>query len=390
MTFRHIITLASIAVFPIRAKGGVSPRMALGSMPTRPALLIRVEDTDGCFGWGEIWANFPPRGNLHKAHIIEDVVAPHLQGARYVEPREIGAFLRKQFSIYFLHAGQLEVFEHILAGIDTALWDLALRKAGRSFAEFMGISESSAQSYASSINAGDLERLIPHHASLGQTYFKLKIGFAEHGNRKIVERAARLCPGGSRIMVDSNQSWTLAKAKETLGKLEDLSPYFAEESLPANAPLADWDELASSTRIPLAGGENIYGIESFCAMANAGLRILQPDVAKWGGVTGALDLVCAMPRGTYLWPHFMGTAVGQVAALSISAVLGETSSCEVDVNENALRTELCGDIITVKNGRVNLPSEPGLVMPPIHDRLVTFMDSRASGPMAESPRNRLS
>lgn len=364
--------------------------MALGSMPTRPALLIRVEDTDGCFGWGEIWANFPPRGNLHKAHIIEDVVAPHLQGARYVEPREIGAFLRKQFSIYFLHAGQLEVFEHILAGIDTALWDLALRKAGRSFAEFMGISESSAQSYASSINAGDLERLIPHHASLGQTYFKLKIGFAEHGNRKIVERAARLCPGGSRIMVDSNQSWTLAKAKETLGKLEDLSPYFAEESLPANAPLADWDELASSTRIPLAGGENIYGIESFCAMANAGLRILQPDVAKWGGVTGALDLVCAMPRGTYLWPHFMGTAVGQVAALSISAVLGETSSCEVDVNENALRTELCGDIITVKNGRVNLPSEPGLVMPPIHDRLVTFMDSRASGPMAESPRNRLS
>ena len=168
--------------------------MALGSMPTRPALLIRIEDTDGCFGWGEVWANFPPRANLHKAHIIEDVVAPHLRSARFVEPREIGAFLRRKFSIYFLHVGQLEVFEHILAGVDTALWDLALRKAGRSFAEFMGLSESSAQSYATSINADDLERLIPHHASLGQTYFKLKIGFAEHGNREIVERAARLCP----------------------------------------------------------------------------------------------------------------------------------------------------------------------------------------------------
>ena len=71
-----------------------------------------------------------------------------------------------------------------------------------------------------------------------------------------------------------------------------------------------------------------------------------------------------MPRGTYFWPHFMGTAVGQVAALSITAVLGETSSCEVEVNENALRPDPCGDIITVKNGRVNLPSEPGLVVPP--------------------------
>ena len=360
--------------------------MALGSMPTRPALLIRIEDTDGCFGWGEVWANFPPRANLHKAHIIEDVVAPRLRSARFVEPREIGAFLRKQFSIYFLHVGQLEVFEHILAGVDTALWDLALRNADRSFAEFMGLSHSSARSYATSINAGDLERLIPHHASLGQTYFKLKIGFAEHGNRQLVERAAKLCPNGSRIMVDSNQSWTLATAKETLGKLEDLSLYFAEEALPANAPLADWEDLASSTGIPLAGGENIYGIENFCAMANAGLRILQPDVAKWGGVTGALDLVRAMPRGTYLWPHFMGTAVGQIAALSITAVLGETSSCEVDVNENALRSDLCGDIITVKNGRVNLPSGPGLVMPPVPGRLATFMDSRDSGPVAEAPR----
>lgn len=364
--------------------------MALGLMPTRPALLVRIRDVDGCLGWGEVWANFPPRANLHKAHIIEDVVAPHLRGARFVEPREIGALLCDQLSTYFLHVGQLEVFSHILAGIDTALWDLALRKAGRSFADFMGLSEVSAQSYATSINAEDLERLIPHHASLGQTHFKLKIGFDEHGNREIVERAARLCPNGSRIMVDSNQSWTLETARNQLGNLEDLSPYFAEEPLPANAPLADWEELASSTDIPLAGGENVYGIESFCAMANAGLRILQPDVAKWGGVTGALDLARAMPQGACLWPHFMGTAVGQVAALSITAVLAETSSCEVDVNENALRTDLCGDVITVRNGRVDLPSGPGLVVPPVPDLLATFADGQDSGPMAEASRSGLS
>ena len=364
--------------------------MALGLMPTRPALLVRIRDVDGCLGWGEVWANFPPRANLHKAHIIEDVVAPQLRGARFVEPREIGERLCNQLSIYFLHVGQLEVFSHILAGIDTALWDLALRKANRSFAEFMELSETSAQSYATSINADDLERLIPHHASLGQTHFKLKIGFAEHGIREIVERAARLCPSGSRIMVDSNQSWTLATARDELRKLEDLSPYFAEEPLPANAPLADWEGLAASTDIPLAGGENIYGIENFCAMANVGLRILQPDVAKWGGVTGALDLARAMPQGAILWPHFMGTAVGQVAALSITAVLSGNSSCEVDVNENALRTDLCGDIITVRNGRVDLPSEPGLVVPPVPDLLATFADGRDAGPMAEALRSGIS
>ena len=43
-------------------------------------------------------------------------------------------------------------------------------------------------------------------------------------------------------------------------------------------PLADWENLASSTDIPLVGGENIYGIECFSSMAKVGLRILQPDV----------------------------------------------------------------------------------------------------------------
>ena len=90
LSFDRPITIASIDVFPIRAQGGVSPRMALGTMPTRPALLVRVEDTQGCFGWGEVWANFPPRANIHKAHIIEDVVAGHLKSLSFTDPARSG------------------------------------------------------------------------------------------------------------------------------------------------------------------------------------------------------------------------------------------------------------------------------------------------------------
>ncbi|MEM9441626.1 MAG: enolase C-terminal domain-like protein, partial [Pseudomonadota bacterium] len=286
--------------------------MALGTMPTRPALLVRIEDRSGCFGWGEIWANFPPRANLHKAHLIEDVIRGHLTNLTFSDPREIQEALRRELSLFFLHVGQTQVFEHLLAGLDTALWDLCLRHAGLSFTEFMGISAPTARSYATSINAEDLERLIPFHAGLGQTHFKLKIGFAEHGNTKIVERAAALCPHGARIMVDSNQSWTLDQAKASLHAIEDYNPYFAEEPLPADAPFNDWEELAQSTDIPLAGGENIYGVADFLTMTRAGMQVLQPDVAKWGGVSGALDLAEVVPDGVMIWPHFMGTAVGQM------------------------------------------------------------------------------
>lgn len=374
MAFRDRITIAKIGVYPIRAAGGVSPRMALGTMPTRPALLVRIEDRSGAFGWGEVWANFPPRANSHKANIIDDVVAQHLQSLSFTDPREVQAALRDRLSVYFLHVGQREVFEHILAGLDTALWDLALRHAGRSFVDFMGLKTTAARTYATSINAEDLERLIPHHAGLGQTHFKVKIGFAEHGSRAIVERAARVCPAGARIMVDSNQSWTLEQAKTSLEAIADLAPFFAEEALPANAPCADWEDLAHATEIPLAGGENIYGIEDFLRMTRAGLRVLQPDVAKWGGVSGALDLAAAVPAGILIWPHFMGTAIGQMAALSITAAIGDTACCEVDVNENALRTALAGDAIAVRDGRVALARAPGLVVPPDPDQLAAFAD----------------
>lgn len=369
MDFKNNITLAQLDLFPIQVDGGVSPKMALGSMPKRPALLVRLVDSDGCYGWGEIWANFPPRAHIHKAHIVEDVIKPKLIGLNYLEPREIEQALRKQLSIYFLHVGQNQVFEHILAGIDTALWDLALRKAGVSFAQYMGLSKTTAPVYASSINTNDLDRLILQHAQLGQRYFKVKIGFLDDDDRALVDQAASLFPLGTRMMVDSNQMWDLDRAKASLESLEQYDLLFAEESLPANASHNDWEALARSTSIKLAGGENIYGVDNFLAMANVGMQVLQPDVAKWGGITGTLDLAKKLPNDVVLWPHFMGSAVGQMAALSLTAAIGGDSVCEMDVNENSLRTELCGDIMSIKDGHVALIDGIGLICEPLESYL---------------------
>lgn len=370
--FKERLTLAAVDLFPIRSMGGQSPKMVLGSMPSRPGLLVRLADNHGAFGWGEIWVNFPPRANVHKAQLIEDVVAPLLRGMSFTEPSEIDCKLRTELSTYFLHIGQRKIFEHVLAGLDIALWDLALRSAGRSFASHMGIKAPAATCYASSINAPHLERVLPFHAGLGQTSFKLKVGFGAKADLDFAAKAARICPGGSRLMFDSNQSWKSLDAAAMLSALEDFDPLFVEEPIRADAPPLEWESLATSTKIPLAGGENIYGVDDFLTMANAGIRFLQPDVSKWGGVSGALLLTDTLPDGTNIWPHFMGTAVGQVAALSIAAVAGCNAACEMDVNENRLRTELCGNALEIEDGKVKLPTEPGLVLPPQVRRINEF------------------
>ena len=371
--FNNAVTLDTVMLYPLLAMGGISPSMSLGEMNTRPALLISVTDREGCKGWGEIWANFPPRANIHKMHLIEDVVAPSLVGHTFVDPREVSLYLRETLSIYFLHIGQEKVFEHILAGLDLALWDLALRSAGRSFAEHMKIG-TQARCYASSINPDDLEEKLAELGRSGQDHFKLKLGFGNDEDYALVERASQIRPQNVGILVDSNQCWSLSQATSMLTRLEEFDLHLAEEPIPANAALRDWETLARSTVTPLAAGENIYGIEQFLSVANAGVRYLQPDVAKWGGISGAIELAGSLPDSIHLWPHFMGTAVGQIAALSVAAAIGDEFSCEMDVNVNPLRTELCGDILRVQAGGIQLPSEPGLVTPPHTDALEKYGD----------------
>ena len=372
--FNRAITIDRIDLYPLRASGGVSPSMALGVMQTRPGLLVAIVDTHGCTGWGEVWANFPPRANLHKAHLIEDVLSPKLAKFSYTEPREVEQFLRDSLGVYFLHIGQERVFEHILAGLDVALWDLALRSAGRSFAAHVQ-TPAKARCYASSINRDELDNGISEHAAMGQAHFKLKLGFGDEGDLAFVERAARLCPEGAALMVDSNQSWSVSKAKSMLSMLEEFDLLFAEEPIAANAPLSAWEHLATSSSIALAAGENVYGLENFRSMADAGVGVLQPDVAKWGGITGALELARSLPSDVELWPHFMGTAVGQMAALSVTAAVGNRSVCEIDVNANPLRTELCGDALSICGGSVPLPSVSGLVLPPDPNVLASVTES---------------
>ncbi|MGH1464851.1 MAG: mandelate racemase/muconate lactonizing enzyme family protein [Cognatishimia sp.] len=370
LSFSRSLTIEKIETFPLSASEGVSPHMVLGDMPVRPALLLRITDQDGCCGWGEIWANFPPRANLHKAHLVADVIAPIIEGFTFVEPQEIAEFLRKKLSTYFLHIGQKEVFEHILSGLDIAGWDIALRSASRSFSQHFALTDAHANVYASSINQADLFPKLEHHKSLGQRCFKLKIGFDAATDQAFVAKAASLCPPGSKIAIDSNQAWNLESAKAHHAKLEQYNIQFSEEPIPADRPKSEWEELASATSIPLAAGENIYGIDEFLSMADAGLQIAQPDIAKWGGLSGNLELLAHLPSGVKLWPHFMGSSIGQTAALCIAAT-SSASTCEMDVNANVLRTELSGPIFQIREGKVALPTSPGLVVPPLPEVLAT-------------------
>jgi L-alanine-DL-glutamate epimerase-like enolase superfamily enzyme len=125
--------------------------------------------------------------------------------------------------------------------------------------------------------------------------------------------------------------------------------------------------LARATRIPLAAGENLIGDTAFDAMIEShALSVVQPDLAKWGGISGCLPVIDRIhAAGLQYCPHFLGAGVGLLASAHVLAARGRPGSMlEVDANENPLRTVLSPALDHITEGRADLGHAPGLGVEP--------------------------
>ena len=194
--------------------------------------------------------------------------------------------------------------------------------------------------------------------------FKLKIGFGparDHDNL----RALRRLVGDGMLAADVNQGWSLDQALEQAPSLEEFGLAWLEEPLRADRPWDEWRRLQRRLSIPLAGGENIAGREAFAAaLAEGVLNVIQPDVAKWGGITGCLAVAREVVASNRIYcPHYLGGGIGLVASAHLLAACNG-GFLEVDSNDNPLRDAFCGAVADIKDGEIELPETPGLGIEP--------------------------
>jgi L-alanine-DL-glutamate epimerase-like enolase superfamily enzyme len=216
--------------------------------------------------------------------------------------------------------------------------------------------------YASGLNPDEPEKLAARRYAEGHRAFKLKVGFGTERDRANL-RALRGALGGNvTLMVDANQAWSLEAALDSVRALEEFSLAWLEEPLRADRPWSEWQALARSTRIALAAGENIAGEEKFDEAIGSGtLGVVQPDAAKWGGISGCLPVARKIrAAGLRYCPHFLGGGIGLLASAHLLAACGGDGMLEIDANPNPLRDELCGPLGSIEAGFCRLSDEPGL------------------------------
>lgn len=356
------IKIERMQAFAVSATPSFGPISSLGSMPVRNGVLVALTSSDDVTGWGEIWCNFPPRGNLARLHLLQDVIAPHVIGATYAHYSDCRTDLEQICARMAIHTGEFGPFAHCLAGLDTALADIASRSAGLPLSQFLSPNAASqVPVYASTPNVADLENAVDELIAHGHRGIKLKIGLGPTQDLALLDAFKSISNGRLKVYVDANQNWSVAQAVETMTALGDHQIGFVEEPLRADAAMSEWRALSDALDVPLAAGENITSQTAFLDfMEKGGMTVVQPDVAKWGGVSGAISVGAnAIQRGATCAMHYMGSGLGLAASLHTLAAIGGTGPVELDANPNPLRTDLGAIDLTVTNGKLSVPTGHG-------------------------------
>lgn len=367
------LTVLEARVF--RAPVDVPVRTSFGLMLDRPAVLVRAVDEEGTEGWGEIWCNFPSVGAEHRARLATHTVAPLIVGREHASPEAAFRETAGALEILALQSGECGPLAQVVAGIDIALWDLAARRAGLPLYRMFGARRVDRVAvYASGLNPDDPDRVAAERQAEGHRFFKLKVGFGRDRDLPNLRALRDTLGTDCGLMIDANQAWTLEEAIEMARLVEPFGLEWLEEPLRADAPLRQWQELARSAPMPLAAGENIRGEENFAeAMRGGMLKVLQPDIAKWGGFSGCVPVGRqALASGVRFCPHWLGAGIGLAASMHLLAAVGGDGMVEVDANPNPLRRLTAGGFEAVADGTVIMPDAPGLGCAPDLSSLEEF------------------
>ena len=341
----------------------------LETFHTEFVCFVRVTADDGSVGWGQT--------STYNADITAQIFH------RQVAPWALGALIGDIGGLIHL----IERREHkfpgsyrcrALAGLDTALWDLAGRRAGKSVAELIGGKPGKLRAYASSMKRditpeAEAERLVRLCGEKGFSAAKWRIG-AECADdvdqwpgrtEAIIPHMAKTLGDGIDKLVDANSGFRVPRAI-TIGRmLSDHGICHYEEPVPY------WDlnatrEVTAALDIDVTGGEQDWDMATWKRMIDMrAVDIVQPDVMYMGGMAKTLEVTAlAAEAGLPCTPHAANLSLVTICSMHLLKAIPNAGkylefSIEGDDYYPWQDGLFLGDPFAIEDGCVTIPDAPG-------------------------------
>ena len=313
-------------------------RMSFSRLTTRRMCLVEVHAA-GIIGIGESWINYPEWAPAERTATLLEGVAPIILGTDVSDPGEVLDRLCLALGGIARQWGARGPIWQAISAVDLALWDLRGRLAELPVGTLLGTARPAAPVYASGIGPDRVAQLCERALDHGITAIKAKVGFGDEIDRQTLATIRSVAPD-ARIFADANCAWTCGEAVRQAAILRDEGVEWLEEPL-ATPDRSSFEELHERTGMPLAAGENAYGIGELDALAaTTGITVVQPDPAKSGGITTISRLTVGLSERCRVSPHWYAGAIGLRASLALVTAFDCAGWVELDVRSNALRDSL--------------------------------------------------
>ena len=329
----------------------------------------RVTVEDGSTGWGQL--------STYNADITTEVfhrqVAPHALG-REVDAME-DTLMRIQEKEHKFPGSYLRRAQ---AGLDTAVWDLRGKAAGKPVVSLLGGTPGRLRAYASSMKRDitpedEAARFVRLRDEKGFTAFKWRVG-AECGRDldewpgrtdAVVPVVSKALGDGIDKLVDGNSCYCPAKAVALGRVLEDNGIGHFEEP----CPYWEYDQTAevrAALNLDVTGGEQDCEFSAWALMIeHQSVDVLQPDVMYLGGISRTLE-VCRMGAraGLPITPHAANLGLVTMCTMHLlKAIPNPGKYLEFSIEgmdyypwQDGL---FLGDPYAIEAGCVTVPDAPG-------------------------------
>lgn len=291
---------------------------------TLDTLLIRVETDRGLVGWGEAFGH---ACNPASMALLTERVFPFFKGERC---EDIRALMEKAH--YAFHSyGRGGAMMYALSALDIALWDIKAQAENVPLWQLLGGQRAEIELYPSLTSYdGDVTQLISSIEGLiAQGYRSIKL---HERDPQAIAAVGRAMPEGISLMVDANCAWQEAEAHDILPMLREAGIAFVEEPTFPPENLRRLKRLKQASGMRIAAGENLNNSEDFLLCMEQGwLDVMQPSVAKMGGISAMLEIISAFDAtsGTTLLPHCFYYGPGLLASAHLISILPQNVPLEV-------------------------------------------------------------
>jgi D-galactarolactone cycloisomerase len=345
---------------------GGKPKVMGGlNWQTMNTVWLRVRTDAGIDGWGEAFGHGTAAGTMT---VMDAQLAPAVLGQDARDIAGLRQKLAKAFHIY----GRNGPHVFALSALDIALWDIAGKVANQPLWRLLGGSPTETMTcYASLLRYGEAPQVAAAcERAAARGYRDVKL----HEITTPEIAAARNALGDdAKLMVDVNCPWTVWQALDMARELESLDLTWLEEPVWPPGDHQSLSRVRIEGGIPIAAGENAAGLHDFKAAFEAGAQdIAQPSVIKIGGPSAMIEIAAlAKAFGVRLVPHNAYFGAGYLASLHVNAALAPDAPFErlfVDLQASPYH-----DMVEAKDGRVMVPTGPGLGRDPDMDVLRRYL-----------------